>query len=75
MNPSVFYPDLFKGPLASWTLVEKEAYSIVESMIRFEHIVGGRHVSLYMDHSNLVNIFYLYGQNPGIARYTDAAGS
>jgi hypothetical protein len=26
-------------------LMEKEAYSIVESMIRFDHIVGGRHVS------------------------------
>jgi hypothetical protein len=48
----------------------KGAYSIVKSMIRFEHIVGGRHVSLYTDHSNLVCIFDPYGQNPGIARHT-----
>jgi RNase H-like domain found in reverse transcriptase len=50
--------------------VEKEAYSIFESMIRFEHIVGGRRVSLYTDHSNLAYIFDPYGQNPGIARHT-----
>jgi RNase H-like domain found in reverse transcriptase len=69
-EPLGFLSGSFKGPLASWAIVEKEAYSIVESMIRFEHIVGGRHVSLYTDHSNLVYIFDPYGQNPGIGRHT-----
>jgi hypothetical protein len=69
-EPLGFLSGSFKGPLASWAVVEKEAYSIVESMIRFEHIVGGRYVSLYTDHSNLVYIFDPYGQNPGIARHT-----
>lgn len=50
--------------------MEKEAFSVVESMIRFEHIVGGREISLYTDHTNLVYIFNPYGQNPEIARHT-----
>jgi RNase H-like domain found in reverse transcriptase len=69
-EPLGFLSGPFKDPLASWATVEKEAYSIVESMIRFEHIVGGHHVSLYTDHSHLVYIFDPYGQNPGIARHT-----
>jgi RNase H-like domain found in reverse transcriptase len=69
-EPLAFLSGSFKGPLVSWAIVEKEAYSIVESMIRFEHIVGGRHVSLDTDHSNLVYIFDPYCQNPGIARHT-----
>jgi hypothetical protein len=39
-------------------------------MIRFEHIVGGRHVPLYTDHSTLVYIFDPLQQDPGIARHT-----
>jgi RNase H-like domain found in reverse transcriptase/Reverse transcriptase (RNA-dependent DNA polymerase) len=69
-EPIGFLSGSFRGPLASWAIVEKEAYSIVESMIRFEHVVGGRHVSLYTDHSDLIYIFDPYGQNPGIARHT-----
>jgi RNase H-like domain found in reverse transcriptase len=69
-EPLGFLSGSFKGPLSSWAIVEKEAYSIVEMMIRFEPIVGGRHVSLYTDHSNLVYIFDPYDQNPGIVRHT-----
>jgi RNase H-like domain found in reverse transcriptase len=69
-QPLGFLSGSFKGPLAAWAIVEKEAYSIVESMIRFDYIVGGRHVSLYTDHSNFVYIFDPYRQNPGIARHT-----
>jgi hypothetical protein len=50
--------------------LEKEAYSTVESMIRFDHIVGVRHKSLYTDLSNRVYNFDPYGQNTGITRHT-----
>jgi RNase H-like domain found in reverse transcriptase len=63
LTPRVL-PGSFKGPLASWAIVEKEAYSIVESMIHSEHIVGARQVSLYTDRSNFVHIFESYGQYP-----------
>jgi RNase H-like domain found in reverse transcriptase len=69
-EPLGFLSGPFQGPLELWAILEKEAYSIVESMMRFEHTVGGRHVSLYTDHSNLVYIFDPYGQNPGTARHT-----
>jgi hypothetical protein len=56
--------------------VENEGYSIIQSMIRLEHSVGGRHASLYTDHSNLVHIFDPYGE---VLRShcdeTDAGGS
>jgi RNase H-like domain found in reverse transcriptase len=68
-EPLGFLSGSFKCPLASWAIVEKEAYSTVETKIRFDHIVGWRHVSLYTDHSNLVYIFDPYGQNPGIVRH------
>jgi RNase H-like domain found in reverse transcriptase len=69
-EPLGFLSESFGGPSKSWPIVEKEAYAVVEAMIRFEHIDFGRLIHLYTDHANLVYIFDPYGQNSGIARHT-----
>lgn len=69
-EPLGFVSGSFKKASFSWATVEKEAFAVLESLIRFEHLVGGREVSIYTDHTNLVYIFDPYGQNPGIARHT-----
>jgi len=50
--------------------MEKEVFSIVESMSRIDYLIAGKEESLFTDHANLVYIFDPIGQNPGIARRT-----
>ena len=69
-EPLGFVSGSFKNASFSWATVEKEAFAVLESFIRFEHLIGGREISLYTDHANLVYIFDPCGQNPGIARHT-----
>ena len=69
-KPMGFVSGRFKKASFAWAIVEEEAYAILESFIRFEHLVGGREVSLYTDHANLTYTFDLCGQNPGIAKHT-----
>jgi RNase H-like domain found in reverse transcriptase len=47
-EPLGFLSGTFGGPSKSWSIVENEAYAVVEAMIRFEHIVFGRlfHIQL-----------------------------
>jgi hypothetical protein len=74
-EPLGFLSRSFGRPSKSWSIVEKEAYAVVETMIRFEHIVFGRQIHLYTDHANLVYIIDPYGQNPGIFHLRDRAGN
>jgi len=69
-EPLSFLSGAFSGASANWSIVEKEAFSIVESMTRLEYLIAGKEVSLFTDHANLTYIFDPVGQNPGIARHT-----
>lgn len=69
-DPLSFLSGSFKGASARWSIVEKEAFAIVESMQRLEYMVAGREVRLFTDHANLIYIFDPVGQNPGLARHT-----
>lgn len=65
-----FLSGSFTGASANWSIVEKEAFSVVESMIRLDHYTAAGEVSLYTDHANLVYIFDPYGSNPEMSRHT-----
>ena len=69
-KPLAFLSGSFTGASATWSLVEKEALSIVESMTKLDYITSAREIVLYTDHANLLHIFDPYGRNPGIARHT-----
>lgn len=69
-EPLGFVSGSFKKALLAWSTVEKEAFAVVESMIRFEYLIGGKEISLYTDHANLIYIYDPYGRNPGIAKHT-----
>jgi len=69
-EPLSFLSGSFTGASANWSIVEKEAFSIVESMTKLEYLIAGKEVSLFTDHANLIYIFDPVGQNPGIARHT-----
>ena len=69
-EPLGFVSGSFKKALLAWSTVEKEAFAVVESMIRFEYLVGSKEISLYTDHANLIYIYDPYGRNPGIAKHT-----
>lgn len=63
-----FLSGSFKGHLHRWSVVEKEAFAVVESMTRLDFLTSAGEVHLFTDHSNLTYIFDPYGQNPGINR-------
>jgi len=69
-EPLSFLSGAFTGASSNWSIVEKEAYAIVESLSRLEYLIAGKEVSLFTDHANLIYIFDPVGQNPGIARHT-----
>ena len=69
-EPLSFLSDCFSGASSNWSIVEREAFALVESMTRLEYLIAGKEVFLFTDHANLVYIFDPVGQNPGIARYT-----
>ena len=52
-----------------WSIVEKEAFAVVESMTRLEYLKASKEVSLFTYHANLVYIYDPHGQNPGIRRH------
>lgn len=69
-KPLSFLSGSFKNSSERWSIVEKEAFSVVESMTKLDHFTALGEVSLYTDHANLVYIFDPYGRNPGISKHT-----
>lgn len=69
-QPLAFLSGSFTGPASNWSIIEKEAFSVVESMKRLDYFTAAGEVSLFTDHANLFYIFDPYGRNPGISRHT-----
>ena len=69
-EPLAFISGAFKGHSEHWSMPEKEAFAIVESMKKLDHITAAHVTHLYTDHSNLTYIFDPYGSNTGISKHT-----
>ena len=69
-EPLSFLSGSFTGSAFNWGIVEKEAFAVVESMSKLEHITASQEVLLFTDHVNLVYRFDSHGKNPGISRRT-----
>ena len=69
-EPLSFLSGSFAGHSANWSIVEKEAYAVVEAMTRLDYLTATNEVSLFTDHANLTYIFDPFGQNPGISKTT-----
>ncbi len=65
-----FLSGSFTGSSFNWSIVEKEAFAVVESMVRLDHFTASGEVSFFTDHANLTYIFDPYGNNPSIGRHT-----
>lgn len=64
--PLLLLSGKFSGHSERLSTVEKEAFAVVEAMMKAEHISAVRDVHSFTDHSNLVYIFNPFGSNPGI---------
>ena len=69
-EPLALLSGAFSGSSNNWSIVEKEASAVVETMTKLHHITASGTVSVHTDHSNLTYIFDPYGRNPGIAKHT-----
>lgn len=69
-KPLSFLSGSFRGSSENWSIAEKEAFAVVESMSRLDYFTAAGEVSLYTDHANLVYIFDPVGHNPGICKHT-----
>lgn len=67
-EPLAFLSGFFKGHAARWSIVEKEAFAVVEAMSRLDFMMALREVHVFTDHANLTYIFDPYGNHPGINR-------
>ena len=67
-EPLSFLSGSFSSHSKNWSIVEKEAFAVVESMIRLEYLTSMKEVYVFTDHSNLLYIFDPYGRNPGISK-------
>jgi len=67
-EPLGFLSGAFTKHSAHWSIVEKEAFSVVTSMEQFYYMTGGGTVHIWTDHANLTYIFDPFGRNPGINR-------
>lgn len=65
-QPLLFLPGKFSGHADRWSIAEKEAFDIIESMPKADHITAVRPVHIFTDHSNLTYIFEPYGCNTSI---------
>ena len=54
----------FTGHSSNGGIVEKDAFSLVESMTRLNYFTISSEAELFTDHSNLIRIFDLYGKKP-----------
>jgi len=67
-EPLGFLSGAFKKHSAHWSIVEKEAFSVVTAMEQFYYMTAGGTTHIWTDHANLTYIFDPYGRNPGINR-------
>lgn len=65
-----FLSGSFTGSSSIWSIVEKEAFSVVDSMKRLDHYTAAGEISLYTDHPNPVYTVAPYGRTPGISKHT-----
>jgi hypothetical protein len=52
-----------------WSVIEKEAYSIIYALQKFRHYLYGRHFKIYTDHKPLKYIHSAQMKNPKIQRW------
>lgn len=68
-EPLSFLSGSFTGSAANWSIVEKEAFAVVESFCKLDYLITPYEISLYTDHSNLIYIFDPVGTNNNIGRH------
>ena len=69
-QPLAFLSGAFTGASERWSIVEKEAFAVVESCKRLDYIlIRPAGFRLFTDHKNLQYIFNPAGQSPSLARY------
>lgn len=64
--PLAFQWGKFAGHAERWSIVEKEAFTVVEAIMRHGCITATREVHIYTDDGLLTYIFIPYGNQPGI---------
>ncbi|KAF0722457.1 hypothetical protein Ae201684_018400 [Aphanomyces euteiches] len=70
-QPLMFLSGTFTGAAKRWTIVEKEAYAIVETLVRADYLLHpASGFNLYTDHGNLKCIFNPTAVVARVPKYT-----
>ena len=69
-EPLSFLSGSFTGHALNWSIVEKEAFAVVESMTKLDYLTAATEVSLFTDHANLTDMFDPFGRKPGVGKTT-----
>ncbi|KAF0739334.1 hypothetical protein Ae201684_004903 [Aphanomyces euteiches] len=72
-EPLMFLSGTFSGAASRWAIVEKEAYAIVETLVRTDYLLHPPEgFNLYTDHRNLKYIFNPTAVVSAVPKYTAA---
>ncbi|KAF0721721.1 hypothetical protein Ae201684_018961 [Aphanomyces euteiches] len=72
-EPLMFLSGTFSGAASRWAIVEKEAYAIVETLVRADYLLHPPEgFNLYTDHRNLKYIFNPTAVVSAVPKYTAA---
>ena len=70
-EPLMFLSGTFSGAAKKWSIIEKEAFAIVEACKRADYLLHGeRGFRLYTDHRNLKYIFDPHSIDSTVPKYT-----
>ncbi|ETV95821.1 hypothetical protein H310_10866 [Aphanomyces invadans] len=70
-EPLMFLSGIFTGAASRWSIVEKEAYAIVETLVRADYLLHpSAGFNLYTDHRNLKFIFSPTAVVASVPKYT-----
>jgi hypothetical protein len=68
-KPVAFASAKFSGAQLNWSTIEKEAYSVIYALKKFEHLLFGHEIHLWSDHNPLSYITSSVPQAPKLTRW------
>ena len=68
-HPVGFASCKFSDTQSRWSVIERESYSIVYGLRKYEHIVFGYHVICWSDHNPLSYLFAAASLSPKLTRW------
>jgi hypothetical protein len=69
-HPIAFHSQKLSQSQMAWSTIEREAYSVIASLKKFNYIIFGAHVTVYSDHNPLTYIVGCASKSARLTRWS-----